>query len=524
MALMLCMFCLPACALPKRVTRKPIEQLYHEAVSTSASSRQAIFQTPTPPGSSFRNHVVQPISAQEKRMISTGGGKNLSKPAELPLSTRIRHPSMRRKDDGNKQSVSLPFADISKSPGLVHSASFDELLQESESEEQEVLRFNGNDLVEVITELAEAFKVQYFVDESVGGQVDGIFKATSFEQAMDRILKPYGYHYALREGTYYIGPADPKSDIFHLISTVEHYEPLHHPPETLIAMLPEKQRNFVRSAEKKNLLLIEAPKALSDEIANRFREVDVPVPQIQLEAIVCFISPDTGLRYGLDWNHTVKVEGQSSLSFGVSGLSFSGLATKNGYENAFSDFAVTSGFLKLLAQEGYLTLRAAPRVVARNGEKASISISRETYFSLQPTGTDLIFRQNVQTVNAGIKLDITPTIRGDTISINIEKAEVSEDVRTNDVRAELTSNPYPIINRREVTTTVNVKDGQTIVIGGLVQRQTVERVNRVVGLSDVPLLGSLFRTIEKQEQDVEVAIFISPRLVSEPSVEEIPCE
>jgi type II secretory pathway component GspD/PulD (secretin) len=79
----------------------------------------------------------------------------------------------------------------------------------------------------------------------------------------------------------------------------------------------------------------------------------------------------------------------------------------------------------------------------------------------------------------------------------------------------LNSNPYPIINRRTVSTTVNVKDGETLVIGGLVQRQTVDRINRVVGLSDIPMLGNLFRTVEKQEQDVEVAIFISPSLVRE---------
>jgi type II secretory pathway component GspD/PulD (secretin) len=92
---------------------------------------------------------------------------------------------------------------------------------------------------------------------------------------------------------------------------------------------------------------------------------------------------------------------------------------------------------------------------------------------------------------------------------------VSEDIRTSDSRSELTANPYPIINRRVVSTDVNVRDGQTIVIGGLVQRQTVDRINRIPGLSRIPIAGKLFQTIEKQEQDVEVAIFISPRIVDD---------
>lgn len=508
------MLAVPACSIPQHVTRKPIEQLYYEAVSTSVSSRETIFATP----SSRR------VPKDPQKILLDSWDEEV--PASYPVvtSTSNRQPSMRRVDVRPRSLLKIDGPGDMTAEGPVHAASFEELLQGDSGVEEPPKKFEGTDLVEAINELAAEFEVEVFVDETIAGELNCSFVPKTFEQCLERILTPFGYYYALRNDTYYIGPADTKNAIFPMISTVVHYEPMHHSPETLIAMLPEKHRLFVRSTEKKNLLLIEAPQALCDEIVDRFREVDIPVPQIQLEAIVCFISPDSGLRYGLDWNHAVKVEGQSSLSFGVSGLSFSGLATKNGYENAFSDFAVTSGFLRLLAQEGYLTLRAAPRVVARNGEKASISISRETYFSLQPTGTDIIFRQNVQTVNAGIKLDITPVIRGNTISIDIEKAEVSEDVRTNDVRSELTSNPYPIINRREVKTIVNVKDGQTIVIGGLVQRQTVERVNRVVGLSDIPVIGNLFRTVERQEQDVEVAIFISPRLVSETPSEEVVCE
>jgi len=508
---LLCILPISACSIPRHVTRKSIEQLYHEAVSTSVSSRDAIFPTP----------ASQRVPADKQEIIVASQKESVSVAHPVMTSARNRQPSMRRMEDQTKSLLKIEVPSESGTAGVVRPSSFEEILKGNSAETREPKKFEGNELRDAIRELADEFNVEVFVDETVAGAVNCKFIPESFEQSLELILTPFGYYFALRNDTYYVGPADPKNEIFPMISTMVQYEPLHLSTESLIAMLPEKQRGFVRSTEKKNLLLIEAPQALCDEIVTRFREVDIPVPQIQLEAIVCFISPDSGFRYGLDWNHAVKVEGQSSLSFGVSGLSFSGLASKNGYENAFSDFAVTSGFLKLLAQEGYLTLKAAPRVVARNGEKASISISRETYFSLQPTGTDIIFRQNVQTVNAGIKLDITPIIRGDTISIDIEKAEVSEDVRTNDVRPELTSNPYPIILRREVKTIVNVKDGQTIVIGGLVQRQTVERVNRVVGLSDIPMLGNLFRTVERQEQDVEVAIFISPRLVTEATSEPI---
>jgi type II secretory pathway component GspD/PulD (secretin) len=161
---------------------------------------------------------------------------------------------------------------------------------------------------------------------------------------------------------------------------------------------------------------------------------------------------------------------------------------------------------------------AAARVMARDGQPANISISRETFFSVQPISTltsgessALIFNQNLEKVEAGITLKITPHIRGDNVTIQIERAEVSEDIRSGASDPQL--NSYPIITRRNVSTTVDVGDGKTIVIGGLVQRQTVDMVKRVPGFSRIPVLGHLFQTVERQQQDAEVAIFISPRIV-----------
>jgi type IV pilus assembly protein PilQ len=156
-------------------------------------------------------------------------------------------------------------------------------------------------------------------------------------------------------------------------------------------------------------------------------------------------------------------------------------------------------------------------VMAKDGQKANISINRETFFNTSPnqsgTGSDnaFFFQQNIQKVESGIVLDITPRIRGDIVTIEIEKAEVSEDIRN--ANTELALNPYPIINRRSVSTTVHVKDGKTIVIGGLVQQETIDRVNSVPGLSSIPLLGYLFESKQRQTREADVVIFISPRIV-----------
>jgi hypothetical protein len=99
------------------------------------------------------------------------------------------------------------------------------------------------------------------------------------------------------------------------------------------------------------------------------------------------------------------------------------------------------------------------------------------------------------------------------VTVTIEKAEVSEDVREFDRRNTALISDFPLINRRQVATTVHVQDGQTIVIGGLMQRQTVDRFSQVPYLSAIPVIGKLFERVEQEDKAAEVAIFISPRII-----------
>ncbi len=375
--------------------------------------------------------------------------------------------------------------------------------------------FEQTEIREAIEILASTTGATVVVDDSIGGVVTLQIKDATFDQALEMLLLPLGLVYVVNDGTYLVSPPDPESPLFRLISSRYQYSPTNHLPSKLAALVPKRLSPFFQVSDDRNLIAIEAPKAIGEDLLNRLQELDQPVQQVVLEAIVCVSAPDSGFKFGVDWNHTLQLNNLDQMKVGLSGLAFSGAASKYGVNNAFDEFAVTSAFVQLLAQQGLVTIRAAPRVTAKDGEKASISIERETFFSLQPTNTSVLFTQNIQKVQAGINLMITPRIRGDRVSIEIEKAEVSEDIRTSETRKELVSNQFPIINRRTVSTKVDVLDGHTIVIGGLVQRQTVDRVNKVPFLGSLPGIGGLFRTIEKQEQDAEVAIFISPRIVRE---------
>lgn len=452
------------CRIHSQIDRKPIEKLVQEALDQGAQRPSPVIETSTP-----MTHLQVPESATLEQQT-----------AILLTSSSLVFPQ-----------TETPGADAMKINEV----------------------FDQTDIREAIQVLAGYGQHNVVIDDTVGGVTSAQIKDDTFEVALDKIVMPLGLIWARHEGKYLIAPPDPDSPLFSYISERHQFSPKFHDITPMVALLPPRFKQYIQASSERNIAIVDAPRVISQEILARLQEIDQPIPQVELEAIVCVVSPDSGFRFGVDWGHLVSVNGNNTFNVGMSGLTFKGEASGNGVQDAFSNFAVTSTLVRLLAQEGYLTIRAAPRVTARDGEKAKISIQRETFFSVQPTTSNVFFSQNIQKVDSGISLEIIPRIHGDMVNITIEKAEVSEDLRTSDVRPELTNNPYPIINRRQVSTEVNVRDGNTIVIGGLVQRQTIDRVNKIPGLSRIPIAGNLFKTVEKSEQDAEVAIFISPRIV-----------
>jgi type II secretory pathway component GspD/PulD (secretin) len=373
--------------------------------------------------------------------------------------------------------------------------------------------FDQTDIREALNIIAAQAKKSVVIDDTIGGVVSAEIINMEFESALKSLLQPLALYYAKDGDRYIIAPADPDSPLYTYIAKRSLYAPKFQDTASLTTMLPTRYKKYYQISPERNLIVIDAPNRIAEEIEERLLELDKPIPQVELEAIVCVVAPDSSFRFGLDWGHRVGGAESEDLNVSMNNLGLKSAFSADGARNIFSDFAVTSAFVRLLAQEGYITIRAAPRVTAKDGEKANISINRETFFSLQPNNSSVFFQQSIQKVEAGISLEITPRVHDDMVSVKIGKAEVSEDIRTQAANADLSSVVYPIINRRTVSTEVMVRDGHTIVIGGLVQRQTVDRIAQVPFFSSIPIAGKLFESIEKQEQDAEVAIFICPRIV-----------
>ncbi|WP_419195244.1 type II secretion system protein GspD [Novipirellula herctigrandis] len=416
------------------------------------------------------------------------------------------------------ESETILYEDTANLNGPTGSGFLDNALVE-ESPNQPLINeeFIETDIREALLLMAEDAGVDLIMDEKVTGIINTQVNNLPIDRAIEKVLMPLGFVSARHNDQFVVCPADPTSPLFPYVARRDEYRPAFLDANAMVETVPERLKQYVQLIENTNLIIVEAPAILADEILDRFAAIDQPIPQVVLEAIICVISPDSGFQFGLDWQHAVELNGENAFKLGATGLAMSGNYSPAGASALFDDFSNTSAFVKLLSENGYLTIRATPHVMAQDGEQANIAINRQTYFSVQPPTTanadnsSFFFQQEIQSVESGITLDITPHVRGDLVTIEIEKAEVSEDIRN--ANTELALNPFPIINRRSVSTTVHVKDGKTIVIGGLVQRETIDRINRVPGLSRIPLMGYLFENTQRQTREAEVVIFISPRIV-----------
>jgi len=166
--------------------------------------------------------------------------------------------------------------------------------------------------------------------------------------------------------------------------------------------------------------------------------------------------------------------------------------------------------LDVLVKNGYAKILAKPRLLTISGAKAKFLAGGEIPVLIQ-TGGQNNPNISVDWKSYGVKLDIDPTADAlDNINCLI-KVEVSN--LDSSAGVSYNGSVVPAMKTRWVDTSIYVKKGGTIVIGGLLQTEEFKRETGIPILSDLPLLGVLFKSIETQKQESELVIFVTPSIV-----------
>ena len=311
---------------------------------------------------------------------------------------------------------------------------------------------------------------------------------------------------------YLITSGDPASPAFMEVASSKRLYLKYISAKHLRASLPRSMQQYITSGERPNEVLIYAVPEIIKRIMEIVTKLDIPRRQVVLEVLIVELQEEASEEFGLDWEYSDR-HNTFSMERGLG--TFTGIARYTSVPaNEFTSLLFT---LRALVGEKKAKIRSRPRVATLNGQKATIEISLDEYFTIVTDiyGTAGTLRTELEVIKSGVLLNITPHI-GDNGDITVDVLTEVSDVasRQNQIEGNV-SGDLPMVRRRKAETTVRVKEGDAIVIAGLIETQETSEDRRIPVLSSIPFVGGLFTSKENTTIKKEVIIFITPRLMAE---------
>jgi general secretion pathway protein D len=261
--------------------------------------------------------------------------------------------------------------------------------------------------------------------------------------------------------------------------------------------------------EDTNSLIILTSQANYAKVEKVLDELDQPVPQVLIKVLIAEVTHDDSLDVGTEFSYLNDWSDGGSVSMVTDGrlgdLSTSYIA------NVVDDHFDVK--LRALAEEGKLNILSKPYILASNNQEASITVGSEFPFVTDSRTTDT--GQTINTIeyeDIGIILEVTPYINEEGLVIMDLSQEISAISATTVAISETVD--ASVISKRYSSNRVIARDGQTVVIGGLMQDQDTRTERKVPLLGDIPLLGNIFKHTETGSVKTELLIFLTPTVAA----------
>lgn len=260
--------------------------------------------------------------------------------------------------------------------------------------------------------------------------------------------------------------------------------------------------------------------------------------QVLIDVQLLSVTMSEGKTTGVDWQQLYALQNlelsvHTKNSKNVSTFSGDSITatTYNGARSVANMVSIKAGgslneVIKFLQTQGDVVSISNPKVLTLNNQPALITAGTEYFYKIksqtnqQGTGGGVAATtqdDSIQSVFAGVLLDITPEIADDktiTLKINPSLSETSRDMSQ---ESSIDREMPPDLNRRQLSSVVTVKDGNRIILGGLINSKNVQKSNKVPLLGDIPLLGYLFKREETSKQVQELVIVIEPHIIDRAS-------
>lgn len=276
----------------------------------------------------------------------------------------------------------------------------------------------------------------------------------------------------------------------------------------------------VRSDERSNTLVVSALSKRMEEIEQIVQALDEKTREVLIEAKIIKVTLNDNFDAGINWQQVFRDAGNE---IGVEKFrpTLTGTFPKAADVTQFGRIQIgnaatdqLSATIDYLQTVGQTKVLASPRITAVNKEAARILIgTREAFVTTTTTTgqTTSTTAENVTFVDVGISLEVTPIINDDGYVTMKIKPEISNVART---LVTPTANQIPIVDTTLAETSVMVKDGTTIIIGGLRKDEKSKTVRKIPVIGSIPFLGALFRSTDEGVQKIEMVVFLTPYVIS----------
>jgi type IV pilus secretin PilQ/predicted competence protein len=279
--------------------------------------------------------------------------------------------------------------------------------------------------------------------------------------------------------------------------------------KTQIAPLVSKAGSIISDDRMNSLILTDMASNIR-RLMKMIAALDTRTPQVLIEALIMEVSLTKGTKLGIEWSKNSgfrsgdhRYQGEMGQNFDVQSLITEGLK----YSVIRDDFNMRL-LIQALATDQKVNILSTPHIMTINNQPALIRVGEEVPILTQTRnveGGDTIRSFDYKSV--AIELEVTPRINADReVQLKVHPS-VKKILGFN---AELNA---PILASREAQTTVIIKDGQTVVIGGLMKDDRASNRSKIPILGDIPLIGALFRTSDSSKEKTELLVFITPRVV-----------
>lgn len=362
----------------------------------------------------------------------------------------------------------------------------------------------GVDAQELLTRLAKQTGIRLIVDDTVRRTVTVNLVNMQVTRILEIIAAAYGLSYREVNGIFMVSEGIPRSPSSYLLSDIDSITTQYVLAPNAKSLLPVFLQDHVKTNAEQNAVILSAPPEVLKKFREDIKQFDIPAAQIMVDVLMVEFTESAAREFRAQWGWSN--DGRSlTVDSPLGQVAFRSVMTLP------TQFFTS---LRALVTQGKARVHANPRIATVSGQRASIFIGKQRYLSTPVSigggrgEGDYFFRQT-NFIDAGVRLNITPWTGGEGEIIVDVQPEISV-LSAPDAKTGL-----PDKSTRRANTTVRVRDGETIIIGGLVQRELMSTKTKVPLLGDIPLLGQFFRSEDTKEVMTEMAIFITPRILSQ---------